>query len=304
MRRRNDQKPNVLVLRAAGTNCNEETAYAFGRCGARVSQAHIKAFTDGKVSLKDFHILALPGGFSYGDDIASGRILANELRLKLGADLRRFMNAGKLIIGICNGFQVLVKAGILPGLNLSFPNVPPQRDPAKAVTSIGNPEDGMTGPPIKTFGGDSMIQEATLFHNDSGKFEARWTHLSVNCDKCVWTKALPARIYLPVAHGEGKFIAKSHKILDQLRANGQIVFCYCAPDGSKPAYPDNPNGSAGDIAGICDPTGRVLGLMPHPERHFAFEQHPFWTRLSRKSEFGDGAKIFENGVRYVKENLV
>ena len=212
--------------------------------------------------------MALPGGFSYGDDIASGRILANELRLKLGRDVRQFINAGKLIIGICNGFQVLVKAGILPGLSI--------------------------------FG----AQQTTLFHNDSGKFEARWTYLSVGPNKCVWTKGLPSRIYLPVAHGEGKFIPKNDKILNQLKANGQIVFRYCTGDGSKPAYPDNPNGSTEDIAGICDTTGRVLGLMPHPERHFAFEQHPFWTRLVRTSEFGDGAKMFENGLQYVKEHLV
>ncbi|MBI4309388.1 MAG: phosphoribosylformylglycinamidine synthase I [Candidatus Omnitrophica bacterium] len=263
------KKPKVLVLRTAGTNCNEETAYAFGRFGADVTQAHVKTLTSKEAALKDFHIFALSGGFSYGDDIASGRILANELRLRLGDDLRRFIRDGKLIIGICNGFQILAKAGILPGL-----------------ASAGD-----------------EVQEATLFHNDSGKFEARWTHLSVNAGQCVWAKGMPAQIYLPVAHGEGKFIPKNDRILSRLKANGQIVFRYCAPDGSKPSYPDNPNGSIEDIAGICDPTGRVLGLMPHPERHFAFEQHPFWTRLPRKSEFGGGAQIFQNGIDYVKKDL-
>ena len=278
----------VLVLRTAGTNCNEETAFAFAHFGAQVAQVHVNALVCGEVKLKDFHILALPGGFSYGDDIASGRILANELRLKLGDDVRRFIAGGNLVIGICNGFQILVKAGILPGL-----------------------------------GGQG--QEATLFHNDSAKFEARWTHLLVDHGKCVWAKGMPARIYLPVAHGEGKFIPRDGQVLKKLKTRGQVVFHYCAPDGGKPSYPDNPNGSIEDIAGICDTTGRVLGLMPHPERHFLFEQHPFWTRLkagqarlqarqvrpkaeqahlAKKSALGDGASIFANGVHYVKANLI
>lgn len=257
----------VLVLRTAGTNCNEETAFAFNYFGARVSQVHIKALLCGKYKLNDFHILALPGGFSYGDDIASGRILANELRLNLKDDLKRFIADGKLIIGICNGFQILVKAGILPGIHKYFE------------------------------------QDATLFHNDSAKFEARWTHLSIGDGPCVWTKGMASQMYLPVAHGEGKFIPKNQALLKTLRDNGQIVFSYCAADGSKPVYPDNPNGSTEDIAGICDPSGRILGLMPHPERHFLFEHHPSWSRLSHKTALGDGAKIFENGVNFAKKHL-
>ncbi|MDO8676024.1 MAG: phosphoribosylformylglycinamidine synthase I [Candidatus Omnitrophota bacterium] len=265
----------VVVLRTAGTNCNEETAFAFARFGADVEQVHVNALVSRTRKLSDYHILALPGGFSYGDDIASGRILANELRLKLGDDLKRFIADGKLVIGICNGFQVLVKAGILPGL------------------------DARSG------------QEATLFNNDSAKFEARWTHLTVG-GKSVWTKGLPGRIDLPVAHGEGKFIPVSGNVLQLLKKNSQIVFRYCAADGGKPfdkaqgkpGYPDNPNGSVEDIAGICDTTGRVLGLMPHPERHFFAIQHPSWTRRPQTSEFGDGAKIFENGVNYVRSRLL
>ncbi|MBF0570856.1 MAG: phosphoribosylformylglycinamidine synthase I [Candidatus Omnitrophica bacterium] len=271
------QSVKVIVLRTAGTNCNEETAFAFSRSGAEVEQVHVNALVSGVKKLSDFHILALPGGFSYGDDIASGRILANELRLKLGEDIKNFIRDGKLIIGICNGFQILVKAGILPGL------------------------------------GWQMGQEATLFYNDSAKFEARWVHLKIE-GRSVWTKGMTGNIYLPVAHGEGKFIPRDTKVLEALSANDQVVFRYCTPDASKPSYPDNPNGSVEDIAGICDPTGRVLGLMPHPERHFLFEQHPFWTRLKHPSvipakagiqnqTLGDGAKIFENGVNYVKENL-
>jgi phosphoribosylformylglycinamidine synthase I len=260
------QNVKVIVVRTAGTNCNEETAFAFSRLGAYVEQVHINALVCGAKKLSDYHILALPGGFSYGDDIASGRILANELRLKLADEIKQFIRAGKLIIGICNGFQILVKAGILPGLGMR----------------IG--------------------QEATLFYNDSAKFEARWVHLKVE-SRCVWTKGIAGQIYLPVAHGEGKFIPRDKKVLDALVSNGQIVLRYCTSELGKPAYPDNPNGSTDDIAGITDTTGRVLGLMPHPERHFLFEQHPYWTRLTKKSEFGDGAKIFENGINYVKENL-
>ena len=261
------QDVKVIVIRTAGTNCNEETAFAFSHLGAQVDQVHINALIDGSCQLSDYHILALPGGFSYGDDIASGRILANELRLKLGEELKKFIADGKLIIGICNGFQILTKAGILPGL------------------------------------GWCIGQEATLFNNDSAKFESRWVHLKVQ-SRCVWTKGMAGQIYLPVAHGEGKFIPREKKVLDALQSNGQIVLRYCAPDGSKPVYPGNPNGSTDDIAGICDTTGRVLGLMPHPERHFLFEQHPSWTRLTKKNEFGDGAKIFENGIKYVKESLL
>jgi phosphoribosylformylglycinamidine synthase len=273
------QNVKVIVIRTAGTNCNEETAFAFSRLGALVEQVHINALISGAQKLRDYHILALPGGFSYGDDIASGRILANELRLKLADDIKQFIRDGKLIIGICNGFQVLAKAGILPGLGWS--------------SSSSN----------RTFAGAREIgQEATLFYNDSAKFEARWVRLKVE-SRSVWTKDMPPQIYLPVAHAEGKFIPREKKVLDALVNRGQIVLRYCAPDGSKPSYPDNPNGSTEDIAGITDTTGRVFGLMPHPERHFLFEQHPYWTRLTKKSEFGDGAKIFENGINYVMENL-
>jgi len=294
----------VIIIRTAGTNCNEETAFAFSRLGAHVDQVHINALISGAQKLGDYHILVLPGGFSYGDDLGSGRILANELRLKLGEDLQQFIRKGKLILGICNGFQVLAKAGILPGLGWSS---------YRTLTDVR-----------------SIGQESTLFYNDSAKFEDRWVHLKVE-GRCVWTRGMSPQIYLPVAHGEGKFIPRDKKVLDTLLNNKQIALRYCTPDGGKPSYPDNPNGSIEDIAGISDTTGRVLGLMPHPERHFLFEQHPFWTRLKYQSVipkstfvipanvvltdthscsagiqnqiFGDGAKIFENGINYVKENL-
>ena len=264
------KKVRVLVTRTAGTNCNVETTFAFEQCGAVVDEVHLERLFSGQVKLSDYHILALPGGFSYGDDIASGRIFANELRLKLGEDIAKFIKDGKLMIGICNGFQILVKAGILPGPFVSS---------------------------------KILKQTATLFHNDSGKFEDRWTYLKPS-GKCVWTKDMDGVVYFPVAHGEGKFIPASSKVLKDLQVNGQVVFRYCRADGSKGAYPESPNGSTDEIAGITDKTGRILGLMPHPERHFLKTQHPFWTRLPKKGKLGDGAKIFQNGVEYVNRNLL
>ena len=267
-------KVKVIVLRTAGTNCDAETAFAFESFGAEVDSVHINRLFNKEVKLKDYHILAVPGGFTYGDDIESGRILANELSRKLGADLCEFICAGKLIIGICNGFQVLVKSGILPG-----------------------PLDQ------KDLDEHDSSQKVTLTNNDSGKFEDRWSHLKVQ-GKSVWTKDLGDVVYYPVAHAEGKFIPMDKDVLNKIEDNGQVAFRYCNPEGAPSDYPNNPNGSVGDIAGITDQTGRILGLMPHPERHFLFTQHPYWTRLNSNGRYGQGAKIFENGVSYVKKNLL
>lgn len=260
-------KVKVLVLRTAGTNCNEETAYAFKHFGAEVDQVHIKRLVGRSTVLSDYHILALPGGFSYGDDIASGRILANELRLSLADDIKRFISDGKLMIGICNGFQIMVKSGILPG--------PVRKD---------------------------AHQDVTLTLNDSAKFEARWVRLKTG-GKSPWTLGMGDVVYMPVAHGEGKFVPRNAAVLKDLKEHSQIVFSYCDAEGNSGEYPVNPNGSAEDIAGICDKTGQILGLMPHPERFFHFTQCPSWTRLEKTSKYGDGARIFENGVKYAKENL-
>ncbi|MCX5709386.1 MAG: phosphoribosylformylglycinamidine synthase I [Candidatus Omnitrophica bacterium] len=258
-------KPKVCVLRTAGTNCDKETAFAFARAGAEAEFVHINRLVSGEEKLGDYHILALSGGFSYGDDIAAGKILANELKTKLSGDLKEFIRAGKLIIGICNGFQIMVKAGLLPG----------------------NKE---------------MKQEVSLINNDSAKFEARWVYLKPS-GKCIWTKNITGLIYLPVAHGEGKFIAKDNAAIERLKENGQIVFQYCDESGKLAGYPDNPNGSAENIAGICDETGRVFGLMPHPERHVNSQQHPRWSAAKIKKEEGDGFQIFKNGVEYAKKNI-
>jgi phosphoribosylformylglycinamidine synthase subunit PurQ / glutaminase len=263
-------KPRVCVLRAAGTNCDRETVFAFSSLGCEVESVHVNALLEGKKALGQFHIFALPGGFTYGDDIAAGKILANELRFKLGRPLREFVASGKLVIGICNGFQILVKSGFLPG-------------------------------------SARLDQEASLIINDSGMFQDRWVHLKSDPAgshtlRCVWTENLPPVIYLPIAHGEGKFVVRDETVLKRLRQNNQIVFRYCSGRGELEGH--NPNGSVDNIAGICDVTGRILGLMPHPERHIEQSQHPRWgegTRTREKS--GDGLLIFRNGVEYVKRTF-
>jgi phosphoribosylformylglycinamidine synthase len=258
----------VIILRTAGTNCDKETAFAFEAAGAEAELVHINRLAAGEKRLSDYHILAIPGGFTYGDDIASGKVLANEMVNKLNKDLINFVKGGKLVIGICNGFQVLVKAGLLPGLS-----------------------------------GCGRAVEATLTHNDSARFEDRWVYLKKGAGTgCVWTDGTRDMIYLPVAHGEGKFIPRDKDVLRRLERDRLIVFEYVDAAGRKSPYPWNPNGSVGNIAGISDPSGRVFGLMPHPERHIDPLQHPRWTRESKKKE-GDGLSIFKNGVAFIEKNF-
>jgi len=247
----------TLILRAPGTNCDEETAFAFQQVRAETSLIHVGQLICREKKLKDYQILVFPGGFTYGDDLGAGRVLANEIRLKLKADIESFIENGYLILGICNGFQVLVKAGILPELNSQ--------------------------------------QELTLTTNDSGRFECRWVYLSVNSNsKCVFTKGIDS-LYLPVGHGEGKVIATTNTLneLDK-------TLYYTDEDGNCSAgYPYNPNGSNENIAGICDSTGRIFALMPHPERHIKPSQHPRWPmRGVDKKE--DGLNIFKNAVDWIK----
>jgi phosphoribosylformylglycinamidine synthase subunit PurQ / glutaminase len=255
-------RPKVCILRTAGTNCDKETAFAFEAAGGDPELVHVNRFVSAEKSLENYQILVLPGGFSYGDDIAAGRILANEMRCKLNPELKKFISAGKLIIGICNGFQILVKSGLLPG-------------------------------------NDNLEQETSLIINDCGSFLDQWEYLKVARSqshksevKCVWAKDLPDEIYLPIAHGEGKFVVSGKQVLSRLKDNEQIVF----------KYSRNPNGSLEDIAGICDQTGRVLGLMPHPERHIDIQQHPRWEKTGATGP-GHGFLIIRNGVEYAKNNL-
>jgi phosphoribosylformylglycinamidine synthase len=277
-------QPTTLILRAAGVNCDQETAHAFELAGARSEFVHINRLLESPGLLDRYQILAIPGGFSYGDAIAAGRILANQIRHHLADALRRFVEAGKPIIGICNGFQVLVKTDLLPG------------DIA-----------GRSG------------QTATLTANDCGRFVDRWVHLrcvaqaSSLCSApspsgqppappsaCIWTQGIDA-LDLPVAHGEGKFVPLDDAVRQALWAGGQVALVYAKADGSPAGgtFPDNPNGSVDDIAGITDPTGLVLGLMPHPERHVDAIQHPAWSRL-RLTGQGRGLQVFQNAVRHVR----
>ena len=253
--------PHVLILRAPGANCDEEAAFAFQTAGAKVTRLHINTLRENPSKLRDFQILTLPGGFSYGDDIAAGKVLALQLQHFLADALRQFRDDEKLILGICNGFQAMLKAGLL---------IPPD-------------EDG----PL-----------ATLGNNDSGKFEDRWVHLEVTPGKCPFLKGLE-RLYIPIAHGEGNFICRKEWIVRGLAQAGQVVLRYVDAAGHRGSYPTNPNGSQDDIAGICDATGRALGLMPHPERHILPTQHPQWTRKGLQPE-GEGLPIFRNAVEFFK----
>jgi phosphoribosylformylglycinamidine synthase len=255
-------KPTTLILRTAGTNCDAETAYAFERAGAAVEKLHVNRVLENPAALDDYQILAIPGGFSYGDDIAAGRIFANQIRHHLADAMRRFIDAGKPIIGICNGFQVLVKTELLPG-----------------------PLAGRTG------------QTCTLAHNAGGRFIDKWIKLAPRgTGKCIWTEGLAADaiLELPIAHGEGRFVPADDNVRRALWDNDQVALVY---EG------ENPNGSTDDIAGVCDATGLVFGLMPHPERHVDATQHPAWTRtLALEGALpaeGQGLVIFRNAVAHV-----
>ena len=253
-------RPRAIVLRAPGTNCDEETADAWERAGARAETWHVARLLETPQALDAFQVLTIPGGFSYGDDLGAGRIFATRLGTVLNDALRRFHDRGGLILGICNGFQVLVKAGLLPG------------GPARGA--------------------------ATLTHNDSGHFESRWVRLLPTPGRSPFlTDAEP--IELPVAHGEGKFLLADESALAALESAGQVVLRY-VDDRNRPTdeYPANPNGTPGALAGLCDPTGRIFGLMPHPERHVDPLHHPQWTRRGLAKE-GDGLRIFRNAVQAV-----
>jgi phosphoribosylformylglycinamidine synthase len=250
-------KIRTLILRAPGTNCDEETAFAFQQAGVETSLVHISRLIRREQRLEDYQIMVIPGGFTYGDDLGAGKVLANEIRLKLGEDIKRFVGSGRLILGICNGFQVLVKAGILSGLENQ--------------------------------------QGLTLASNDSGRFECRWVYLNTNGkSRCVFTRGIE-HLYLPIAHAEGKLVADT-EVLSGL----DVALYYTDEHGNRQAgYPYNPNGSVKNIAGICDNTGRIFALMPHPERHIRSSQHPRWSR-QRAGNQGDGFQIFQNAVEWAR----
>jgi phosphoribosylformylglycinamidine synthase I len=252
-------RPRAIVLRAPGTNCDEEAAFALDRAGALAETWHINQVIESPRALDQFQILTIPGGFSYGDDLGAGRILATRLATTLGEALGRFHDRGGLVLGICNGFQVLVRAGLLPG---------------------------------------SSTCPTTLAANESGRFEDRWVGLLPRPGLSPFV-TFSDPIELPVAHGEGRFLMSDPAAVNALEIAGQVVLRYTGRD-SQPtqAYPANPNGSAGAVAGVCDPTGRIFGLMPHPERFIEPWHHPRWTRRGNGSlPVGDGLRIFESAVR-------
>lgn len=258
-----------LIIRVAGTNCDVETAHAWTLAGAQADRVHINRLIEEPSLLRGYQILTVPGGFSYGDDIAAGKIFANQIVNHLLDELHAFVEADKLVLGICNGFQVLVKAGLLPG-----------------------PMNGQRGAK-----GD-VHQPVTVTHNDSARFEDRWVHLKVGTDRCVFLER-DAILALPVAHGEGKVVADSDATRTTLRDDGFVAVRYVDEEGEFGPYPVNPNGSQDEIAGLTDKTGRVFGLMPHPERHIHRTHHPQWTRRPQGGE-PDGMMIFRRAVEYFR----
>ena len=259
-------KPKAIILYGYGINCDNETKYGFEMAGAASKRVHINQLIGGEKRLADFQILAVPGGFSFGDDLGAGKVLAVKLRYGLGLQLDEFIHAGKLIIGICNGFQALVKLGILPGFDKKYDR-----------------------------------QEVTLTNNDNGRFQDRWIHLVANKKSpCVWTKEID-RLFLPIRHGEGKLIFKNAGIRNRFVAQNQIVLQYSDPLGRIQGFPHNPNGSEMNVAGICDESGRIFGLMPHPEGNMFPQQNPLWTREA--INIGAGLQVFKNAVDFAAANL-
>lgn len=263
--------PRALVIRAAGTNCDAEMCRAFSLAGAEPDLVHVDALIADPSRVDRYDLIAFPGGFSHGDDIASGRIFAMKLREKLYPALRAAAQRGCPMIGACNGFQVLVQVGLLPG-----------------------PAAGTAWPADA-----APVQTTALSFNSGGRFIDSWVGVTPNTQSsCIWTADLAERfngehaadiVRLPIAHGEGRFVAASRQILNDLEKHGQIAL----------RYVDNINGSEDAIAGICDPTGRIFGLMPHPERYLDWTLHPYWTRLPASIRRGPtpGLVMFQSAVR-------
>ena len=269
----------VAVLFGFGINCDRETAAVFDMVGGTSERLHVNHLVQGNRSLEEFDILAVPGGFSFGDHLGSGRLLGNRLRFALREQLQKFVSSGKPIIGICNGFQALVKTGLLPG-----------------------PENASLEP--------DLIQRASLTLNNTGRYEDRWVTLEFDSESpCIWTKGIQ-RIECPVRHGEGRFVMPTEMELDSLSQNHQLTVRYVDPSTELGAglsddllpFPLSPNGSMRNIAGICDPTGLVFGLMPHPEAFYTMWLHPEHTsmKLSEDEWEGSGLQIFRNAVEYVR----
>lgn len=249
----------ILVLRAAGINCEEEIMHCWRLAGAVPTLVHINELAVHPELLNETDIVTIPGGFSFGDDIAAGTILGQRIMSDLAGNLREFVERGGGILGVCNGFQTLVKAGLLPG-------------------------------------GPRSRSQLTVTFNDSARFEARWVRLEVCTDRCPFLTP-GATLELPVEHAEGRVVTESAELAQELLRDGFVALKYVDASGQSDVYPANPNGSVLGIAGLCDSTGRIFGLMPHPDRHFDHCQHPLWTRREPMGS-PDGLTVFENAVRY------
>ncbi len=259
----------ILVLRAPGTNCDQETGYAFEREGAVIQHLHVNALLSNPKALARVHGLAIPGGFSYGDDLGAGTVLGTAMRTKLRDPIRRLVDKGGIVLGVCNGFQVLVKTGLLPGFD----------------------DDGDGAPD----------RSVALASNIQNRYEDRWVTLQAVTDKSVFLRRGDV-IHCPVAHAEGRLVCDD-AVLDRMSAADQVALRYVAPDGTTPVpFPYNPNGSIDDIAGLCDATGRILGLMPHPERNqFAWQDPRFHRGSAPRSP--EGMLPFKNAMRHLKKTF-
>jgi phosphoribosylformylglycinamidine synthase subunit PurQ / glutaminase len=274
------KQTRAIVITGNGTNCEMEAAHACRLGGFDEAViAHIAEILSGEIRLDDFHFLNLTGGFLDGDDLGSAKAQANRLKNaavaggneKLVDQFTRFIADGKLILGVCNGFQLMVKMGMLPG-----------------------------------FDGEYLNQTVTLTHNDCGRFQDRWTYLKVDSlSPSIFTRGIDKGIYLPVRHGEGKFLCDSDATMARIAAGHLAVLQYSDADYAGPTmeFPANPNGSTDAIAALCDPTGRLMGLMPHPEAFVHYTQHPRWTREALPEE-GDGLILYKNAAEYVRKNLI
>lgn len=269
------EKIKVCIIRVGGTNCDAETRRAFLELNVQAETLHVNELAK-CFSLMDYDVLVFPGGFSFGDYVRSGVIFARSLRVKLGKEIENFVDEGRPILGICNGFQILIESGVLPGLD-----------------------------------GTSAYPEAALTTNEPQGFKCRWVYLrNENKRKCLFTSNVPTGkvLRMPIAHGEGRFlfpIEREQRLLERLIANDMIVFRYCDEKGNvaNGEYPTNPNGSFDDIAGICNKEGTIFGLMPHPERAFYWWQQPDWTRQKRMPQYGDGKIVFESLINHLVEKF-
>lgn len=260
----------TLIITGFGLNCERETAAAFRQAGSEPEQVHLNDLLSGERRLDEFHILAFIGGFSFGDHLGAGTVFANRVRQRLQTQLEDFVGGGKLVIGICNGFQTITRLGLVPAL------------------------DGIEAAP-----------RVALAENQQGVFRDAWVELKVEPDSpCVFTKCID-RLPVPIRHGEGRVVVESDELLDELERRNLIPVRYADPGTGEPArdFPHNPNGSVNAIAGICDPSGRVFGLMPHPEAYLSPYNHPHWQRQKIERtlpEKGLGQAVFENAVRFAE----